>query len=159
MTAPTEGGTLRGPDGAGDDDLDHETQSDRRDATTQWRIFVAVGAFIALIDVVYWFVSYEEAGTTMLALASALALYVGVFLWTRERRVDAGLAAPTEAGAARDIHEGPYLPSASVWPLAVGISTALALNGLILGWPFAVPGAVALGLSVVGFVAQSRGRS
>ena len=159
MTAPTEGGTVRRPKGDADGgELDHDTQSDRRDATTQWRLFVGVGTFIEVIAVVYWFVSYEDAGTTMLALAAALALFCGAFLRLQERRLEAGEPAPTEAGASRET-EAPYLTSASAWPFAIGVSAALALNGLILGWPYAVPGIALLALSIGGWVAQGRLRA
>jgi hypothetical protein len=156
VTAPTHGGTERGPEG---DELEHRTQSDRRDATTQWRIFVSMGTFIAVITIVYWFVSYEVAGTTMLALAAALALFCGAFLRREEGRLEAGGVAPTEAGAAREVDDGPYLPSASIWPFAIGISAALALNGLVIGWPYAVPGVALLGLGVTGWVGQGRRRA
>jgi len=129
-------------------------QDEQRDATTQWRIFVGVGTFIAVIGVVYWFASYEVAGTTMLALASALALFCGVFLRLQERR-----PAPAHSAGPGDVEDGPYLPTASIWPFAIGLSAALALNGLVVGWPYAVPGAALLGLSVVGWVRQGRHRA
>jgi hypothetical protein len=123
--------------------------------SAQWRIFVGIGAFIALIAVVYWFVSYEPAGTVMLALSAALALFSGTFLWRHQG--SPALAAPATSATA-DVADGPYLPRTSIWPLVIGVSAALCLNGLIVGWPYAVPGAVLLGLGVVGWVTQSRRR-
>lgn len=120
------------------------------DLRVQWQLFAAVAAFIALIGLIYWFVSYEDAGTTMLALASGLAALCGGWLYLQERR-----------SAHVPIHDDPgpqYLPTASIWPLAIGVGLALTVNGLILGWPYALPGAGLLALAVVGFVAQSRRR-
>ena len=124
------------------------------DHAVPWRVFAGVGVFIAALAVVYWFVSYEDAGTTMLALASCLALFCGIWLYLQDRK---RTVAPAVEVVSPDVTR-PYLPDASVWPLAVGIGATLTLNGLIIGWPYAVPGVAALGLAVVGFVAQSRRR-
>ena len=154
-----------------------EEAARRRDEATSWKVFVGVGVFIAVLAVVYWFSSYERAGTTMLALASALALFFGSFLYGQERRRLAAVSAPTaltptraRSGAAAmapdvvdsevedEVDQGHYLPDASVWPLAMGVGAALTLNGLIISWPYATPGAALLVLAVGGFVAQGRRR-
>ena len=124
------------------------------DHAVPWRLFAGIGVFIAALAVVYWFVSYEDAGTTMLVLASCLGLFCGTWLYLqdRARRVEAG------DDSAHGDATRPYLPDASVWPFVIGIGAALTLNGLILGWPYAAPGAALLGLAVVGFVGQSRRR-
>ena len=121
------------------------------DLRVQWQLFIGVAGFIALLAVVYWFVSYEDAGTTMLALSCGLALLFGGWLYLQDRRSAPGSA--TSDDAHRE-----YLPASSVWPLGVGIGAALTLNGLVLGWTYAVPGGVLLALAVTGFVAQSRRR-
>ncbi len=135
--------------------------------TTQWKVFLGVGVFIAVIATVYWFSSYEDAGTTMLALASALALFIGTYLWRQDRvgqiRAEAiaemvAEADAAEVDAAGIEHEAHYLPQSSVWPLAIGIGAAMTLNGLIIGWPYATPGAAVLVLSIAGFVYQGRRR-
>ena len=124
------------------------------DQAVPMRVFLGVGAFIAILAVVYWFVSYEDAGTTMLVLASCLALFCAVWLYLQDRK---GRVAPA-GDFPGDEQSAPYLPDASVWPIAVAAGAALALNGLILGWAYAVPGAALLGLAVGGFVLQSRRR-
>ena len=134
-----------------------EAEARQRDESTQWKVFLGVGLFIAVIAVVYWFSSYEDAGTTMLAVASLLALFFGTFLWRQDRRRDVALA--HGAGDDDTVDEGHYLPEASVWPLAMGVGAAMTLNGLIIGWPYATPGAAFLAIAVGGFVAQGRNRS
>jgi hypothetical protein len=124
------------------------------DHAVPWRVFAGVGVFIAALAVVYWFVSYEDAGTTMLVLASCLALFCGVWFYLQDRKRPVETASEAATGDA----VVPYLPSASAWPLVVGIGAALTLNGLIVGWAYAVPGAALLGLAMLGFVGQSRRR-
>ena len=58
----------------------------RRDLVVQWRVFAGIAAFVGFIAVVYWFASYEQAGTVMLALASALSGFVATFLFLQDRR-------------------------------------------------------------------------
>ena len=120
------------------------------DLKVQWRIFLGLAVFIAVIGVIYWFVSYEDAGTTLLALAAGLALMCGGYLFVQDRRKTPA----TFAG-----HEPQYLPHESVWPFGIGFGVFLAFNGLILGLAWALPGAVIVATSLGGFVAQSRRRA
>jgi uncharacterized membrane protein YfcA len=113
-------------------------------------MFLGMAAFIAVLGAIYWFVSYEDAGTTLLALASGLALLCGGYLFVQDRR-KSGPSAPPD--------EEQYLPHESVWPFGIGLGVFLAFNGLILGPPWALPGAVIVATSLGGFVAQSRRRA
>jgi len=118
----------------------------------QWRIFLGMAAFVALIGAVYWFMSYEDAGTTLLALASGLAALFGGWLLVQDRK------RPRAAGSARPETEH-YLPDSSLWPLGIGVGVFLAFNGLILGLPWTLPGVVLVATSIGGFARQSRHRA
>jgi hypothetical protein len=141
---------------------EHETT--RRappDLTVQWRTFAGIGSFILVIAVVYWFSSYDYAGSVMLGLASALAFFNATYLWLRERA--GAKPAPLGerqgdlgGGAAVEEH---YLPHASPWPFGIGVGAFLAANGLILGFAYAVPGVIVVGISIAGVVAQTRRRA
>ena len=119
---------------------------------TTWRMFLGVAVFMTVIGVVYWFASYEPAGTTMLALAAVLAAMCGVYL-----RVNAA-AAPEPAAGHTHGHDD-YLPESSVWPLGVGVGALLATNGMIVSFGYAIPGLVLLAAAVGGLAAQSRRRT
>src|SRR4029079_16710484 len=72
------------------------------DRAVPWRVFLGVGVFIAVLAIVYWFVSYEDAGTTMLVLASCLALFCGVWFYLQDGqrpRAPAGDAAESRHDA------------------------------------------------------------
>jgi hypothetical protein len=122
------------------------------DITLLTRIFLSVGTGIFGLAVIYWFASYEEAGSIMLLLASMLVFVCTAFLWNEDRRRSAADA----GGHDEDEH---YLPHASPWPFGVGLGVFLVANGLILGPSFTVPGAVLVASSIVGFGRQSRYRS
>ena len=114
-----------------------------------WKMFAGVAVFMAVIGLVYWFASYEPAGTVMLALAATLAAVCGIYLRVELGRADA---------QAHDEQEQ-YLPHSSMWPFAIGLGALLAVNGAIVGFPFAIPGMVLLMFAVVGFVGQTRRRA
>jgi hypothetical protein len=117
---------------------------------TQARVFLGIAVFMAVIGAVYWFASYEPAGTTMLALSSALAGLCGVYLQIQSEHED-----PDNTGVAPE-HE---LLHSSVWPFAIGVGALLAVNGLIVGVGYAIPGLVVLAIAVVGLISQSRRRA
>ena len=112
-------------------------------------MFAGISVFMAVIGIVYWFASYEPAGTVMLGLAAALAGLCGLYLRVEFSRPD----------TAAEHDEEQYLPHSSVWPFGIGLGALLAANGAIVGFAFAIPGIVLLVLAVVGFVAQSRQRA
>jgi hypothetical protein len=122
------------------------------DLTITTRIFAAMGTIVTVMALIYWFTSYERAGTAMLALASVLLLSCATFLFREDHR-----RAPAPEDEAGDHPH--YLPDSSPWPLGVGTAIFLVANGLILGWEFAVPGAVLLVGSMIGFIRQSRLRA
>ena len=142
---------------------DHAPSSDReggagrhtRDLTVQYRIFAVLAIVIAVFAAIYWFSSYDWAGTVMLALAAALSTLTATYLWWQDRFGHEPSARGREAGPP----EEPYLPDTSIWPFGIGLGAFLAFNGLVLGFGYAVPGALVLALSVIGFVRQSRLRA
>ncbi len=127
---------------------------DRADAQVPWRVFGGVGAFVAVMAAIYWFTSYENAGSVMLMVAAILGLWAGTFLWRAARRLEVAAprsgAAPAEGAA--------FLPAASPWPLGIGLGFTLVLNGLLIGTWFLVPGVMVLAVSVAGWASQSRHR-
>lgn len=124
----------------------------RHDAPVPWRIFVSIGVFLGVITVIY-LPADEAAGTVMLAVASMLGLFCGVFLWRNLRKFEAG-----GAGEVGGDHAALYLPDASPWPIGIALGVTLVLNGLIIGAWFLVPGVMVLALSIAGFARQSRHR-
>jgi hypothetical protein len=124
-----------------------------RDAAVPWRTFLGVGVFIAVIAVVYWFSSYDYAGSIMLLLASGLSFFSATYLW-RQARSSRSPAAATSTGEI----EKQYLPHASLWPFGIGLGAFLTFNGLVVGPGYAIPGAIVIGGSIAGLVMQSRRR-
>jgi hypothetical protein len=122
----------------------------------QARIFGGIAVFMVVIAVVYWFMSYEAAGTTFLAVAACMTGLPALYLaWPRNR---SGKPLPPHGEPGHDPHDGVWFPEASIWPLAIGGSMALFANGLLLGRWLWIPAIVLLAWSIAGMIRQGRHR-
>lgn len=126
----------------------------------QAKLFGGVGVFIVVIGVLYWFVSYEHAGSTLLALAAVLALMTAAYVaWPRKGHdTDGGEDGGHELEPGHDPHDGVWFPQASIWPFAIGAGMALIANGLLLGRWLVIPASVFLAWSIAGLIRQGRHR-
>jgi len=55
------------------------------DRQVPWRVFAVIGGILAVMGIIYWIASYEEAGIVMLLVAAVLVFWVGGYLWLHER--------------------------------------------------------------------------
>ena len=124
----------------------HEARPPVDDRSVPWRVFLAIGAALLVIGIIYWLASYEWAGVVLLVLSAVLAAWVAGFLWLGQRHagtapVDATRAAGevraadgvAAGGTGLDSAHEHYLPHASVWPFAIGLGAATLANGLVWG--------------------------
>lgn len=130
--------------------------------TAGWRlqakIFGGIAVFIAVIGAIYWFVSYEHAGSTFLALTAAMALMTAVYVGWPRKAHDSDDAAHEEHEPGHDPHDGVWFPEASIWPFAIGAGMVAVGNGLLLGRWFLIPSAVFLVWAIAGMIRQGRHR-
>ena len=124
--------------------------------STTGRVFLALGAFLVVVSVIYGVTSGEEAGTAMLALAGALALLIGEYL--RRGAVGGEPVDTTGGSGAATVPEGAYLPHESIWPFWLGVGALVVFNGLALGLWGLIPGGIITAVAVWGFARQSRRR-
>lgn len=125
----------------------------------EWRLFVGAGAFLATTMIIYWFVSYDEAGTVLLGLAMAAVLMVGGWLAFQSSRVgprpeDRGDAAPGDGAAVLG-----YFPTSSIWPFIIGSGAVVMAVSLAFGVWLAMTGAVLVVMGIVGFVAEANNKA
>jgi hypothetical protein len=122
---------------------------------TEWRTFAGVGLFVLPIALIYGALSTDPAGTALLLFAAAALVVVGAYLLSVHRTVgdrpeDRADAEPGDA--AGEIEE---LPSASIWPLVLGIAcTALAWGLAFTAW-ITVPAAIVLAYGITGMARES----
>lgn len=123
---------------------------------TEGLIFAATAVFFAVVASLYWFTSYEEAGSTMLLLTVGLGLIPGVWLLWWSRR----MPPRPEDRADADIEEGAgavgSFPGPTAWPATFALGAVLAANGLAFGiWP-ALPGLVLMSIAASGAILSGR---
>ena len=101
---------------------------------TEARVFQGIAAAALVVAVVYWFVSYEAAGTLLLAGFAVASGVIGLLL------ANAGSDWRASASGIRPRDpERPFLdergriPSPTLAPFAVGIGAAIALLSLVFG--------------------------
>lgn len=119
------------------------------------RLFQFIAALAAIVAVIYWFVSYEAAGTFLLvgfALASGI---IGLLL------ANAGEEWRGTAGGRRDpdrpfLDETGRIPSPTLAPLAVGVGASVALLSVIFGPAPLLVGILPLGWGAAEWLRRAR---
>jgi len=139
------------------------------------RFFLRTAAYTAVIAVIYWVVSYEWAGSVMLAfvaLATGLVV-VAFFVVVRATRGElngapgaalrrAGLAVARLVGfteprgrAAEPLAAGlEPIPVRSIWPLMAGAAASMIGLGLVYGPWLLLPGVILAAITVWGWITQ-----
>jgi hypothetical protein len=114
------------------------------------RFFLIITGWAGALGIIYWFVSYEVAGTVLLAGLALASGAISAFLIRGRRRalqrVEAGSGPPDLNPARTDASGGgtagvdrPFLdetgrlPDATIAPFAVGLGIALAALGPVFG--------------------------
>jgi hypothetical protein len=119
------------------------------DQPQEARVFLFVSAFGIVVGIVYWFVSYEHAGTVLLLGFGAAT---GVFGWRlattpsarairrrAQQRGDEQIPREDAPGGGTADVDRPYLdesgrlPDETVAPFAVGLGLSIAATGTIFG--------------------------
>jgi hypothetical protein len=132
----------------------------RRGLPTETRLFGSLGLFYLLLAVVYAITAYEWAGVALLGFAALFSFIAATYFAFELRNVQDDVELlEGELPMEPPTHAGLYLPHTSVWPIGIGIGTALTLAGIAIGWWVLLPGVALLAHSMIGFATQSRDRS
>jgi len=123
------------------------------------RLFIGGAGFFAVIGSLYWFTSYEPAGTTLLALGLPATLLIGIYLRGQQRRL--GLAPQDQPGGSLEDALGNVVavPAPSIWPVAVAAAAGTMAAGMVLGIWLLLPGVILLAISLIGHAITGRAYS
>lgn len=120
------------------------------------RFLVGVGIFFAVVFLVYWFTSYEDAGATMLLFTCFLGLLPGTYLLWWSRRMRPRPEDRDDATVEQGSGAIGSFPDSSVWPFVIGSAMALIAVGFVFGgWTALAGGVLAIG-ALVGVIRESR---
>lgn len=122
---------------------------------TAAKVLAFSGVFGLVVSLAYWIVTYEPAGTTLLAFMGTAALVVAAYLLRTgsldlpEDRAEPSVDEPSDQTMAA-------FPRGSPWPAGIAVGAILLGGGFVFGpWLLAVSGAVLLA-TLIGFVRESR---
>jgi hypothetical protein len=115
-------------------------------------LFLGCAVFFAVVDVIYWFTSYDPTGTSALGIAVGLAFLTGFYVLFTGRRLPKRAEDNPDADISEGTGEIGFFSPHSWWPLITGLSTALAAFGLAVGWWLFLIGMLCVLLSAIGFV-------
>jgi hypothetical protein len=144
------------------------------------RFFLRTALYTVIIAAVYWFLSYETAGSVMLLFVSvATAAVVGVLVLavrsTRDEldpRVGGplhrvglavgrliGFSDPRRATAQEPLAAGlEPIPSGSIWPIVAAAAATMLALGLVYGPWLLFPGIAVAAITVWGWITQMDAR-
>jgi hypothetical protein len=116
------------------------------------KLFAFLAAFYFLLTIVYWYMTQEVIGTTVLALTGGLAFLIGFYTLFTSNRVGL-LPEDIEYAKISDIDPeyGFYSPH-SWMPLAIGLATFIFVLGFVFANWLMVLGTFAIVAAVAGLL-------
>ncbi len=124
---------------------------------TEIRVVLSSAVFVAGITAIYWFTSYEHAGTTMLGLGAAAYAMLCGYLYLKARKLGTARPEDREDAVVPDSQtEVGYFPAASVWPPALGLGAVMTALGLVFGGWFFVIAAIFLVGAIIGYALEAQ---
>ena len=115
-------------------------------------LFLGCAGFFGAMDLIYWNLSHDPTGTTALALSVCLVFLIGFYVRFTGRRLPPRPEDDREGQIAEGTGELGFFSPHSWWPLFVGLAAAVAALGVAIGWWMFLIGALAIVLSMIGFV-------
>jgi len=126
------------------------------------RFFLRVALFTIVIATIYWFMSYEEAGTWLLAgIVASAAFFVGIVGVNVRASRRGGRNVKALLGFADTGPDSPLLleedgfPLSSAWPAVVSVAAVLVGVGLIYGAWLWIPGVAVASAGAWGWLTET----
>jgi hypothetical protein len=115
--------------------------------------------FVGVEAAIYWFTSYEDAGTVLLILGAGMYAILAGYLFVQSRRLAEPRPEDSEDGAtAADDTTVGYFPAASVWPAAMALGAVVAALGLVFGFWFFIIAAILFVGAIIGYAVEAQAR-
>ncbi len=119
-------------------------------------ILLGVAVFFGITGLVYWFTSYEDGGTAMLAGTCLLGLLPGSYYFWWHRRMGFRPEDRDDATIEEGAGEVETFPSSSIWPFVLGMGAFMLVLAFAFGMWFFFPAVGLILTALVGVTAESR---
>lgn len=97
-------------------------------------VFLMMAGFFLIVTPIYWFASYDPAGTAGLVLTFFLSLLVAGYLGLISKRIDARPEDKDEGEIVEGAGELGFFSPQSIWPLFCALALCFAFLGIVVGW-------------------------
>jgi H+/Cl- antiporter ClcA len=128
----------------------------RRAWIVEARFLVGVAVFFAAVCAMYWFGSYERAGSVLLIFTAFLGLLPGGYLLWWSRRMRPRAEDRDDAGLDEGAGSIGAFPDSSIWPFVFGIGAGISASAFVFGAWLGVLGGSMLISGIIGVVVESR---
>jgi hypothetical protein len=115
-----------------------------------------LGAFFGVVGIIYWFTSYEDGGTMMLAGTAALGFLPGSYYLFWHRRMGKRLEDRSDAAIEEGAGVVDSFPGSSIWPFVMGMGAFLTVLALVFGVWLIFLGIPLILTALTGVTAESR---
>jgi Cytochrome c oxidase subunit IV len=119
-------------------------------------VLLFIGGFFGLVSIIYWFLSYEDAGGIMLVGTFLLGCIPGGYYFWWSRRMPPRPEDQPDASVEDGAGVVGAFPGSSVWPFVLGAAAFFVAAALVFGaWTLAI-GFFLAAVAVIGVVVESR---
>lgn len=115
-------------------------------------IMVSLGIFFVLVTPVYWLLSGDPTGTSAFVMTTLLCVLLAFYLGVVAKQIPDRPEDLLHGEVADGAGEYGFFPPYSWWPLVVGVTAAILVLGIAIGWWLFIIGAAFLLFGVVGWV-------
>ena len=119
-------------------------------------VLLGVATFFGIVGAVYWFTSYEDGGTMMLAGTCLLGLLPGSYYMFWHRRMGNRLEDREDATIEEGAGVISSFPGSSIWPFVLGMGAFMIVLSFAFGIWFIFPAIGLVLTALVGVTAESR---
>jgi hypothetical protein len=120
-------------------------------------VFLAgTGIFFAIIGIVYWFTSYEDAGFLMLLGSALLGLLPGSYYLWWSYKMKPQFNDDPEGEIAEGAGTIDSFPGSSIWPFLLGMGAMFAVLTFVFGLWLAPIAATLIISAAIGVTVESR---
>ncbi len=115
-------------------------------------IFVTTTIFFVLVAPAYWLITGDWTGTSALTMAALLVGMVSLYLGFHAARMEPRPEDRKDGEIADGAGELGFFPPYSWWPLWCGLTLAVCVLGVVIGWWLFIIGAVLGVLALQGWI-------
>jgi phosphatidylglycerophosphate synthase len=122
---------------------------------TETKLFLGLGIFMLPLGIIYWFTSYEHAGSLLIVVVAIAFMFIGTYLGIQSRRL--GGSRPEDYDATYEEGKGTVgaFPVGSIYPLLSAVAAMLIAYGAVFTSFLVYPGVLLIFLVVIGMARES----